>query len=194
MRGPGFCSFTILPCHFCRYLAVQLLTDRDDPHRSLASQPCLMKVLGVVAPANRTLSASPAASIDSHWRKFGASTARRNFTVSILSRAVPGDPCRSENPSYSDVMVKKRFRRSQDVRRAFTSLRPWALHCNGRAIPHLLSVLAFVEMWSTLGKRRGVCAAPSPEVRRLSDGLRSCCRTNTRRRQLIAVDWQTTER
>ena len=85
VQVPGFCSFTILPCHFIRNLAMRFyfqfavmiptkLVFTTMPDRGTRDSN---------SRRNTRTPASSATSSLSHWRKFGGSIGRRNVTVSI---------------------------------------------------------------------------------------------------------------
>lgn len=98
VRVPGFCTSTILPYEFIRNLAMQLPTCRDDLHKKLHPPPYLNRMLGIVAPARSRIQEPPKrrqASIIG-----GSSILQWGGKMSPfkISRAVPENPCRSEQP------------------------------------------------------------------------------------------------
>jgi hypothetical protein len=100
-RVPGFCSSTILPYEFIRNLAMQLPTCRDDLHKKLHPPPFLNRMLGIVAPARSRIQEPPRQRQTSTIG--GSSILHWDGKMSLFntSRAVPENPCRSEQPPHA---------------------------------------------------------------------------------------------
>ena len=137
VRVPGFCRSTILPYEFIRNLAMQLPTCRDDLHKKLHPPPYLNRMLGIVAPARSRIQEPPKrcqASIIG-----GSSILQWGGKMSPFktSRAVPENPCRSEQPPLAVTCCLEAAWARLNPRagiRPFKITEPAAQRC---AIPHL---------------------------------------------------------